>query len=338
MQVMILAAGRSERLLNLGRSLPKPLLPMCGHPAITFLLALCRDAGLTDIVVNLHHHSDRISKTLGDGSAFGVRIRYSYEEALLGAGAGLRKARSMFQSGPLLLIYGGVTVDVDLNEVLAAHRSAPAGTLATMVLREEPDPELWPAVTVNTQGRVLSIRGQHAKRDARGHALPRMFTGIQVVEPDLLDRLPENAFDWMGDALIPALLAGELIWSTTITGYFSDNATPERYLASNLALVGNSGLLARPPGPLQGVDPAAQVDAQANVVGPVRIAAGAIVEGGATVGPSAVVCGGGRVARGSEVIRSVVWPGGVAQGRCESSVVMPDSPPFPIETRPEPRG
>ena len=60
MQVMILAAGRSTRLGPLGMVLPKPMLPICGYPAITYALALCRKADLHDIVINLHHYGDKI--------------------------------------------------------------------------------------------------------------------------------------------------------------------------------------------------------------------------------------------------------------------------------------
>ena len=93
MQAMILAAGRSSRLGSMGMALPKPLLPVCGFPAITFGIELCRRAGLFDIVINLHHHGDKIGQTLGDGSRFGVRLRYSVEEELLGTGGALWKAR-----------------------------------------------------------------------------------------------------------------------------------------------------------------------------------------------------------------------------------------------------
>lgn len=335
MQVMILAAGRSTRLLKLGFCLPKPTVPVCGYPAIAFTLALCRDAGLTDIVVNLHHHSDKISAALGDGSSLGVAIRYSYEETLLGTGGGVHQARPMFCSGPVMIIYGAVATDVNLRDVLAAHQGAPRGTLATVVVREDRTPEVWPAVTVDARGRVLSIRGQHASLGIRGRALSRMFTGIQIVEPSLLDRLPEGVSDLVSDVYVPALREGSGIHSITIASYFADHATPERYLAGNLALLEQPGLLARPPGPLVGVAPGAHVDAQARILDPVRIAAGATVEAGATVGPCAVVCGGGRVARGAHVERGVVWPGAVAQGYCGGAIVIPDSPPVLAEPSPE---
>ena len=71
---MILAAGRSSRLGSMGLALPKPLLPVCGYPVVTYGIELCRRAGLTDIVINLHHHGDKIGQTLGDGSQFGVNL------------------------------------------------------------------------------------------------------------------------------------------------------------------------------------------------------------------------------------------------------------------------
>jgi NDP-sugar pyrophosphorylase family protein len=325
MQVMILAAGRSTRLGSLGLALPKPLLPVCGYPAVTYALALCREAGLHDVVINLHHHADKIGRTLGDGSRFGVKLRYSVEEELLGTGGGVSKARALFSSEPVLIINGKVAADVDLRAVIAAHTQAPRGTVATMVLREDPHPELWAPVGIDAEGRVKSLRGQRVD-SARTLLAPRMFTGIHVVESALLDRLPAGVCDMIGDAYIPALRAGDRISSMTMTGYFAEHSTPESYLAGNLALVANPSLLSHPPGPLAGVDPAAQIDSSARIVDPVRIAAGAVVEAGAVVGPWAVVCGGARVSAGTQVVRSVVWPGATAQGNLLGAIVAPEGP------------
>ena len=323
MQAMILAAGRSTRLGAIGLALPKPLLPVCGYPAITFAIELCRRAGLDDIIINLHHHGDKVGQTLGDGSRFGVRLRYSVEEELLGTGGALWKARYMFAPGPVLVINGKVAADIDLVRVMDAHRTAPEGTLATMVVRADPSPELWAPIGMDSTGTVFSIRGKRAERTAQGAILPRMFAGIHVVEPALLDRLPEGVSDVIGDAYIPALLDGRRIGSLTMEGYFAEHSTPERYLAGNFELLQNPALLPQAPGPLDGVDPGAQVDAAARIRPPVRIAAGAVVEAGAEVGPLVVVAGGGRVAAGAEIARSVVWAGATASGKQVGAVVGP---------------
>ncbi len=326
MQVMILAAGRSTRLGPLGMALPKPLIPICGYPAITYALALCRQADLHDIVINLHHHGDKIGGLLEDGSRFGVKLRYSYEEELLGTGGGVRKARPMFQSQPVLIVNGKIAADIDLRAVIAAHQAAPAGTVATMVLREDPHPELWAPIEVDKEGMVRSIRGQHPAHKHRAALSPRMFTGVHVVESALLDRLPEGVSDMIGDAYLPALLAGERIGSMTMNGYFAEHSTPERYLAGNLDLLANPTRLPHPPGALVGVDAGAQVDPSARILDPVRVAAGAVIEASAVVGPGAVICGGARVAAGAQVVRSVVWPGAVARGNLTDSILTCDGP------------
>lgn len=335
MQVMILAAGRSTRLGSLGTTLPKPLVPICGYPAVRYALELCRRAELRDIVMNLHHFGDKISQFLGDGSYFGVRIRYSWEEELLGTGGGLRKAQSLFSPGPVLVINGKVAANVDLRQVVEAHRHAPQGSVGTMVVREDSNPGLWAPLGVDTANTVLSIRGKLAERTSLGPLQPRMFTGIHVLEPELLSVLPDGVSDIIGDAYIPALLGGRRIHSLTIPGYFAEHSTPQRYLEGNLALLANPGLLPQAPGDIIGVDARAQVDPSATIVHPVRVAANAVVEANATVGPLVVVGEGARVARGAQVRRSVIWTGATAQGNLSGCVVMPNGI-LAVETTPIP--
>ena len=321
MQVMLLAAGRSTRLGELGAVLPKPLVPICGYPAIAFALALCRKAGLTDVVVNLHHHGELIRRELGDGAAHGVAIRYSEEPDLLGTGGGIAKARPLFRPGPLLVMNGKVVADIDLARVVAAHQAAPAGTAATMVLRQDPNIDQWSPVGVDDTGRVVSLRRQRADHTPVGSITDRMFTGIHILEPSLMDRLPAGVSDVIGEAYIPALLAGARIQSLTMTGYFAEHSTPERYLDGNLALLRNPALVPVTPGPLVGIDPTASVHPRAQIRMPVRIAPGAVVEEGAIIGPLTVIGPRARVLPGAHIDHSVVWPGAVASGEVVEGVV-----------------
>lgn len=324
MQVMILAAGRSTRLGALGALRPKPLVPICGYPAITFGLARCARAGLRDVVVNLHHHADQIRSAIGDGSAFGLRVRYSMEDDLLGTGGGVAHARSLFAPGPLLIMNGKVVADVSLEAVIAAHRAAPRGTLATMVVRRAP--QVSSPVTLDEVGRVIGLRGKRGQVTAYGAASDTLFTGIHVLEPALLDRLPAGESDIISAAYQPALEDGARINGFVYDGYFEEHSTPERYLAGNLALLRQPGLVSSPPGPLTGVDPGAQVAATAVLRPPVRICAGAVVEHGAQLGPEVVVGPGGRVAPGAHLVRTVVWEGGRAEGDVTDAVVTPEGP------------
>jgi mannose-1-phosphate guanylyltransferase len=327
MQVMLLAAGRSTRLGALGLARPKPLVPICGYPAIVFNLHLCAAAGLREVVINLHHHGDQIRRVVGDGSDWGLRVRYSEEVDLLGTGGGIARARGLFQAGPVLVVNGKVVADIDLDAVIAAHRAAAPDTVATMVLRAEEVPGRFAPVAVDQAGRVVGLRGRAGKVTPTGSVSNRMFTGIHVLEPALLDRLPAaGPSDVIADAYQPALEAGARILSLDQTGYFEEHSTPESYLQGNLALLRRPGLLGAAPGPLTGVDPLADVDPSALIRPPVRISARARIESKAVVGPEVVVGAGARVHAGAHLERTVVWDGAQASGHVTDAIITDGGP------------
>ncbi|HEX4404763.1 MAG TPA: NDP-sugar synthase [Polyangia bacterium] len=317
MNVMLLAAGRSTRLGALGAALPKPLVPICGYPAIAFGLTACARAGLTRAVVNVFHHGDVLRETMGAQSQ-GVSLEYSVETELLGTGGGLALARPRFDGGAVLVMNAKVVAKLELRALLAAH--AAGGAHATMLLRDDPDARRWGAISADETGRVVGILDARSPVPAQGRVTERMFTGIHVIEPALLDRLRPVVCDVIRDAYIPALVAGETIRAEVLTGYFAEHSTPERYLEGNLALLRKPSLVPNAPGPLVGVEPAAIV--QGRVVGACRVEAGAVIEAGAVVGPDVVVGRGAHVVAGARVTRAVIWPNALVEGDVQDTVVM----------------
>jgi mannose-1-phosphate guanylyltransferase len=320
---MLLAAGRSTRLGPLGLTLPKPLVPICGYPAITFGLHAVASAGARRAVVNVFHRGDLVRATVGEtwrSAAGEVVVTYAVEKDLLGTGGGVANAAALLGTGPVLVMNAKVVADLDLPAFVAAHADSAA---ATMLLRDDPDPQRWGAIGVDGAGRVVSILDARSPRPPDGPVRLQMFTGVQVLGPALRVRLRPVFSDLIREAYIPALLEGETIRGVTLAGYFAEHSTPARYLAGNLALLRNPALVRDPPGPLAGVDPAARVSAGARIVGPVRIGAGAEVAAGAEVGPDAVIDTGASVAAGARVRRAVVWSGSVATGDVTDAVVTP---------------
>jgi len=316
---MLLAAGRSTRLGALGSRMPKPLVPVCGYPPIRFGLAALVRAGLTDVVVNLHHHGDMIRAALGDGAAFGATVTYSPEVELLGTGGGLAHARPLLGVGPVLAMNGKVVADIDLRAVVEAHLAS--GADATLVLRDDPRAREWGPIAADGTGRIVSILGQGLDS---GGAVERMFTGIQIVGPTILDRLRPVFCDTVRDGYIPALREGANIRAFVLEGYFAEHSTPERYLAGNLALLREPGLLRYAPGPLDGIDATAFVDPTARLQPPVRIDAGAYVGAGAVVGPGVVLGARASVGAGVRLERVVVWPDVVVAADASDAVITPD--------------
>src|SRR4051794_19070219 len=225
MNVMLLAAGRSTRLGALGAALPKPLLPVCGYPAIRYGLHACARAGFGRVVVNLFHHRDLLRAALAGGASEGVAVAFSEEAELLGTGGGLAKARPLFGPGPLLVMNAKVVAELDLRAFLAfALPAASAPAEATMLLRDDPDPRRWGAIGVDATGRVVSILDARSPRPPEGPVVERMFTGIHVLSPSLLDRLRPVVCDVVRDAYIPALLEGATIRADRLAGYFAEHS------------------------------------------------------------------------------------------------------------------
>ena len=293
--------------------------PSAAIPRFDLGWRLARRAGVHDVIVNLHHHGDLIAAALGDGRAFGARVTYSAETELLGTGGGLAHARPLLGDGPVLVMNAKVVADVDLGAVIATHQAS--GADATLVLRDDPDARAWGAIAADRDGRVVGILDATAPRPPVGPVVERMFTGIQVIGPAILDRLRPVFSDSVRDGYIPALLDGADIRAVVCGGYFAEHSTPERYLAGNLALLQQPSLVPYPPGPLTGIDPTAQIDVRARILPPVRIDAGAVIEADATVGPEVVVGAGAVVTAGTQVSQSVLWPGARARGVVRDAVL-----------------
>src|SRR6187401_2937125 len=91
---MVLAAGLGTRLRPLTNDRPKALVEVGGRPLISYNLELLRRFGITDVVINLHHHGEALRSTLGDGRDLGLRIEYSPEDPLLDTGGGIKHAEA----------------------------------------------------------------------------------------------------------------------------------------------------------------------------------------------------------------------------------------------------
>src|SRR5690349_1291807 len=311
MRAMILCAGLSTRLGPLGAALPKPLLPVCDVPILRYGVALLVAHDVRDIVINLHHRGELIQDALGDGAALGARIQYVSEPTILGTGGGLKNALPLLDPDgadrPFLSMNGKLIFDLDLAALLDAHARDP-DVLGRMVVRRVPDAVAWGAVDVadadGPRPRVRDILGQGA----------HMFCGVHLTRPSVVARLPDGEACMIRQGYLPWLRAGEPVAAFDAGDvYFAEHSVPERYLASNLDLLGGARLR-HPPGVLIGVDPAAEVAPTARVVPPVRVGAGARIGAGAVVGPGAVVGAGAEVAPGAVVERAVVWPGARAEG------------------------
>ncbi|HSS02711.1 MAG TPA: NDP-sugar synthase [Kofleriaceae bacterium] len=312
---MLLCAGLSTRLGKLSSERPKPMLPVCGVPILTYGIANLVAHGITELIINTHHRRELIEREIGDGRRWGARIHYIHEPVLLGTGGGLKNALSLLdpegRDEPFLSMNGKLIFDLDITALLEAYRAA-GDILGMMVVRRVPDARDWGAVNVQVDG-----RGPHVV-DVLGDG-EHMFCGVHVTRPSVMARLPDGEADSIRQGYLPWMHAGERVAAYEHpAGYFAEHSTPERYLASSMALLGGE-TLRHPPTRLVGVDPTARLHPDATIVEPVKIASGAVIGPGVQVGPSAVI-GEAAIVRAS-VARSVVWAGAVVESPQDGAIV-----------------
>lgn len=212
---MILAAGRGERLRPLTDRIPKVLAEVGGEPLLAHQLRWLAAAGIGEVVINLHHLGQQIVDAIGDGSRFGVRIRYSPEPELLETGGGLVNALPLLGSAPFLLLNGDIYTDFDF----AALPQRPAhGALAHLLVTPRPGFRRHGDFEV-TAGRVT----------ARGDGY--VYCGIAVLDPAALTGRPRAPFS-LRDVYFE-LIERDALSAQVWHGYWSDVGTLEQLEAVN---------------------------------------------------------------------------------------------------------
>jgi mannose-1-phosphate guanylyltransferase len=118
---LILTAGLGTRLQPLSAYRAKPALPIAGTPLVARMLRRLREAGLRRVVLNLHHRADSITRIVGDGAAFDLQVRYSWESTILGSAGGPARAIPLLEADRFLIINGDMITDVDIRALLDQH-------------------------------------------------------------------------------------------------------------------------------------------------------------------------------------------------------------------------
>jgi N-acetyl-alpha-D-muramate 1-phosphate uridylyltransferase len=211
MHAMILAAGRGERLRPLTDTTPKPLLPVNGKALIVHHMENLATAGITQVIINLAWLGEQISATLGDGSAFGLSIRYSQEPpGALETAGGIVQALPLLGQRPFLVVAGDILCDYPFERLVDQE---PAG-LAHLVMVN--NPAHHPDGDFALQNGQLTSSGPERLT----------FSGIGLYRPEMFLHLKPGrrplrpVFE---QALAPGQLSGE-----RYTGYWSDIGTLER--------------------------------------------------------------------------------------------------------------
>lgn len=214
---MILAAGLGTRLGELTRDVPKALIDINGTPILEHVARRLIDAGATHLIINVHHHADRVVGFVESRDGFGVDVSFSHEiDAPLETGGGLRHARPLFRSdGSFFLHNVDVLCDADLRALYAAH--VDTGALATLAVHHRDSSRLLLFDDHGLCGRMA--RGAAAEvHSVSGDPKALAFAGIHVISPALFDMIEEEGAFSILDLYLRLAAAGRPIGYHDITG------------------------------------------------------------------------------------------------------------------------
>lgn len=216
MKAMILAAGLGTRLRPLTDRCPKALVEIGGRTLLEITLLRLREAGVTEVIVNVHHHSQMVIDYLRANDNFGMRIEISREEyLLLDTGGGLKKAEWFFlehpspHDEPFILHNVDVITNIDLSRMMKFHRERKS--LATLaVQKRESSRQLLFDDGMALCGRRIQGRPDEIARPVPA-LRPMAFSGIHVISPRLLKTVCEEGVFSIIDVYLRLAAARELI-------------------------------------------------------------------------------------------------------------------------------
>lgn len=221
MKAMILAAGLGTRLRPLTNSRPKALIEINGVPLLEMVLKRLIDAGVTEVIINLHHFPEQITDFLNEKDNFGIRIEFSYEEMLLDTGGGLKQASWFFDDDrPFLLHNVDVVSNVDFKKMIDAHSAAKC--LATLAVNRRDTKRylIFDATNQLCGWKSLIENQKNLAKAPQGDTLDLAFCGIHVLSPAIFARLDKQGPFSIIESYLRLARENESILAFRIDDYF----------------------------------------------------------------------------------------------------------------------
>lgn len=201
---VILAAGLGARLRPLTNTVPKAMVEVGGKPLLWYQVQLLKFYGISEIWINLHWLPEQITQYFGDGSKFGVKIRYSYEKKLLGSAGALKNPESGIaedlKGKSFVVSYADNLTNFDIGKLMDFHRQNKA--IFTMGLFRSPEPWTAGVAELDFSGRVVKMVEKPPKEEIKSDLVN---AGIYVCQPEVLDMIP-GSFSDFGFDIIPQIL------------------------------------------------------------------------------------------------------------------------------------
>ena len=239
MKGIILAAGLGTRLHPLTALLPKPAVPFLNRPFVHYALQLLQRAQITQIVVNLHYLPEAIelavAQTVNDRENKDQntpQITFSREHTILGTAGALGQVREFLEDNTFIVCNGKIYFEDDLQEAIQFHRDTNSTVTLVLVPYSKSDP--FQPVEMDQKNNITNFQPLVQPVSSSAHYV---FTGVHIVDPKVLDYIPDGPSDTVKD-IYPKLMAeGHTVRGFVSDAYWCECSTPRRYLEKSLEML-----------------------------------------------------------------------------------------------------
>jgi NDP-sugar pyrophosphorylase family protein len=312
---MILAAGFGTRLWPLTNFRPKPMMEVAGKPILYYLIRTLENAGIRDIIINLHYKPQIIERYIAN-TKFKARLHLIHEKHLLGTAGAIKNAVRKYdiKNQSMVIMHGDIMCDIDLIPYLATPH------FCLLIGSENQEVHGYHgSFSINAKGDIIELGLFYQVSTNQNQRRQGFFTGIHILSKDAVSHLLKSDDSNLVAKIYPHWLAsGHKIKGVMLPLTYDDLGTKERIFAANMAVLKNpdivnhlgcfTGFLRHPNNIF--ISMQAKVHENAQITGPAIIAEHAIIETNARIGPNVVV---GE--------RSVIS----AQARIKDSVILSDT-------------
>jgi NDP-sugar pyrophosphorylase family protein len=233
MKAIILAAGKGERLKDITRDLPKPMINYKGKPLLQHNIELCRSYGVNDIYINLHHLPDKIKSYFGNGENFGVNIQYSFEPEPMGTAGAVKKIAADYWNNDsdlddcFFVVYGDNFSDYDLSSI--KKKLIDTNSIAVIAFHFRQETSHSGVAEFDENHRIIKFVEKPKPGESDSHWVN---AGIYCLRKDILNFIPEGFSDFSRDIFPELLKRNQPVYSVCNATDVKAFDTPEMYKRS----------------------------------------------------------------------------------------------------------
>lgn len=309
---ILLVGGIGSRLMPLTKNTPKPMLTVAGLPVTEHQLGMAKAAGITKVVLATSYLSEVFTPYFGDGSKWGMQIKYAVEKTPLGTGGAIRNAAKLLESNESIVILNGdVLSSHNLAEQIRQHEKNNADV--TLHLTQVENARAFGCVPTDESRRVTAFLEKMDDPISN-----QINAGCYVFNPRILDSIPLDTVVSIERETFPVLVeSGAPVFGYLEKSYWIDIGTPQALLKASTDIVKRNSDFLLMPGAT--IDPAAHIFGGScigthSTVGAGAKISGSIVESDCTIGAGAIiencfVASGTLIAKNSKISAAFVTNG-----------------------------